>query len=170
MLMRSPPHARYIKLSARVENCGPSMHTIVFSVNSFTPLPSSSSAFRILGSSHFRNLLLNGSPNDACATTLVSWKNDAARTPFVRSMIWFGSANEPGAISSRSEPTAEKASTARTPSDLSAAMFARAGTAEGGMECPLPWRVRKAICVPDGRAQMEMGELGKPHGCAIVVS
>ena len=80
-------------------------------------------------------------------------------------MIWFGSANEPGAISSRREPTAEKASTARTPSDLSAAMFARAGTAEGGMECPLPWRVRKAICVPDGRAQMEMGALGKPQGC-----
>ena len=65
----------------------------------------------------------------------------------------------------RREPTAEKARMARTPSDLNAAMFAREGTAEGGIECPTPCRARKATFVPEGRAQMAMGELGKPHGC-----
>ena len=79
-------------------------------------------------------------------------------------MICVGRTKSPGAISSRRDPTAEKASTAFTPRDLNAAMLARAGTAEGLMEWPGPWRARKATWVPDGRAQMEMGELGKPHG------
>jgi len=41
--------------------------------------------------------------------------------------------NDPGAISSRRDPTAEKARMTRTPSDLSAAMLAREGTSEGWM-------------------------------------
>lgn len=84
------------------------------------------------------SLFENGSPNWAWATTLVSSKNEAGRTPFVRSMIWSGIAKSPGLISSRRDPTAEKATMRRTPSDLRAAMFARAGTAEGGIEWPAP--------------------------------
>lgn len=136
ILMRSPPHVRYSTLSARVENCGPSMHTTHVSVCSFTARPSS--AARRRGSSHALSFGLNGSPNAVCATTLVPSKNDAARTPFVRSSAWLGSAKSPGAISSRSEPTAVNASTARTPSDFRAAMFARLGTVEGETECPRP--------------------------------
>jgi hypothetical protein len=82
----------------------------------------------------------------------------------VRSMICAASTKSPGAISSRSEPTALKASTARTPSDFNAAMFARAGTADGEMLWPGPWRARKATFVPEGRAQIVMGEEGRPHG------
>ncbi len=82
----------------------------------------------------------------------------------VRSIIWVGIAKEPGEISSRREPTAEKATMALTPSDLSAAMLARAGTADGAIVCPVPWRARNATCVPDGREQMDIGEEGKPHG------
>ena len=162
MLIRSPPHCLYIKLSARVENCGPSMHTMHLSVNRGTPRPSS--AFSTRGASHLMNLLLKGSPNIVCATIDVSWKNDAGRTPFVRSMICEGRMNAPGEISSRREPTAEKATMARTPSDLSAAMFARPGTAEGLMTCPTPWRAMNATWVPEGRLAMVMGELGNPHG------
>lgn len=70
----------------------------------------------------------------------------------------------PGAISSRSEPTAEKARIAFTPRDLRAEMFACDGTSVGDMIWPLPWRARKAILVPDGKEQMVIGELGKPQG------
>lgn len=167
ILMRSPPHWRYIALSARVENCGPSMHTMHLSVNSCTPRPCASSTTRTRPASHAESARLNGSPNAACATTLVPSKNDAARTPFVRSMICEGSANAPGAISSRSEPTAEKARMVRTPRDLSAAMLARAGTAEGEMVCPVPCRARKAMCAPEGNEEMVMGEEGKPQGCRV---
>lgn len=52
----------------------------------------------------------------------------------------------------------------RTPRDLSAAMFAREGTAEGGMLCEGPCRVRKAMRVPEGRAAMVIGELVGPQG------
>ena len=91
-------------------------------------------------------------------------KKDEGRTPLVRSMICVGRANEPGEISSRREPTAEKARMARTPRDLSAATFAREGTAEGEMVCPGPWRARKATRVPDGSEQIVIGELGTPQG------
>lgn len=70
----------------------------------------------------------------------------------------------PGAISSRREPTAEKARIALTPRDLRADIFALEGTSLGDMVCPLPWRARKAIFVPDGKVQMVIGELGKPQG------
>jgi hypothetical protein len=79
-------------------------------------------------------------------------------------MIWVGRTNAPGGMSSRRDPTAEKASTMRTPRDLSAAMFAREGTAEGGMLCEGPCRVRKAMRVPEGRAAMVIGELVGPQG------
>jgi len=79
-------------------------------------------------------------------------------------MIWLGRTKEPGEISSRREPTAEKAMMARTPRDLRAAMLARAGTAEGWIVCPVPWRATKAIGVPDGRVKMDMGEEGSPQG------
>jgi len=70
----------------------------------------------------------------------------------------------PGAISSRSEPTAEKARIAFTPSDFRAEIFALDGTSVGEMVWPFPWRARKAIFVPDGKEQMVIGELGKPQG------
>lgn len=138
ILIKSPPQALYIKLSALVENCGPSIQTIHLSVNNPTPLPSSSKAFFTLPSNHLTNFPLNGSPNIACATTVESWKNDEGRMPLVRSMIWFGRMNEPGDISSRKDPTAEKARTVRMPRDLKAAMLAREGTEEGEMVCDGP--------------------------------
>ena len=84
--------------------------------------------------------------------------------PLVRSMICVGRTKEPGEHSSRKEPTAEKARMTRTPSDLRAAMLAREGTDEGDNEWPCPCLARKAISIPDGREQIAMGELGKPHG------
>ena len=141
MLMMSPPHMRYILLSARVENCGPSMHTMHLSECNFgfpsrSPYWSGVASSRTLAtraSSHLTRRVVKGSPNAACATMLVPSKKLAGRTPLVRSMIWLGRTKSPGASSSRREPTAEKARIVRTPRDLSAAMFARAGTEEGGM-------------------------------------
>lgn len=37
------------------------------------------------------------------------------------------------------------------------------------MEWPVPCRARKATRVPEGSAQMVMGELGKPQGWAAEV-
>lgn len=82
----------------------------------------------------------------------------------MRSMICVGRTNDPGAISSRREPTAEKARMARTPSDLRAAMFAREGTADGEIVCLVPCRARNAMRVPEGRDEMVIGELGYPQG------
>lgn len=65
--------------------------------------------------------------------------------------------NEPGAISSRREPTAEKAMTVRTPRNLRAAMFAREGTLDGEMVWPGPCRAMKAMRVPEGRAAIVIG-------------
>jgi len=111
------------------------------------------------------SLLLKGSPNCACATMFSPWKKLAGRTPFVRSMICEGMAKSPGRISSRSEPTAENATMRRTPRDFKAAMFARAGTSDGEIECPFPWRVRKATSVPPGALEMIMGALGFSPRC-----
>lgn len=79
-------------------------------------------------------------------------------------MIWLGMTKWPGAISSRSEPTALKATMASTPRDLRAAMLARTGTSEGVMVWLGPWREMKAICAPLGRVEMVMGEEGLPQG------
>lgn len=108
--------------------------------------------------------LENGSPNIAWATTLVPSKKLAGLTPFVRSIICSQRAKSPGAISSLKLPTALNASIARTPRDLSAAMFAREGTADGLIEWPGPWRARNAMSVPEGREQIWRGEDGKPQG------
>lgn len=70
MLIKSPPHERYILLSALVENCGPSMQTMHLSMCSSDPDPSSAFLTRL--SRNCMSLLLNGSPNCACATTLRS--------------------------------------------------------------------------------------------------
>lgn len=172
MLMRSPPQARYILLSALVENWGPSIHTMHFSVTSFLLLPSSSTstffsstAFLTRLSSQCTNLLLNGSPNIACATTLLpSPKKLLGRMPLVRSMIWSGRQKVPGGMSSLKLPTALNAIMALTPRDLKAAMFARAGTEEGVIVWPIPCRERKAILTPEGREETVMGEDGKPQG------
>ena len=168
MLIRSPPHALYMRLSARVENWGPSMHTMHLSVKSWTPWPCTARASRTWASSQRTSLDEKGSPKEAWATTEAS-KKVAGRTPLVRSMIWDGRTKDRGGMSSRREPTAEKARMARTPRDLRAAMLAREGTAEGGMVCAGPWRDRNAIWVGlEGREQMVMGELGKPQGCSNV--
>ena len=65
-------------------------------------------------------------------------KNDAGLTPFVRSMICVGRANDPGGMSSWREPTALNARIARTPRDFSAAMLARDGMEEGEKRWPWP--------------------------------
>lgn len=157
MLMMSPPHWRYIMLSARVENCGPSMQTTVFFSCSGFDEPRVSFTSGVIASISW---LSNGSPNIACATTPVSSKKEAGRMLFVRSMIWLGMMKSPGAISSRREPTALNATMAFTPTDERAAILALAGTAEGLIECATPCRARKAMRVPFGRDAMVMGELG----------
>lgn len=160
MLMRSPPHWRYIALSARVENCGPSITTTHFPVNSSTPRSPFFKTSATLGASHFTRPLLNGSPKPACATMEVSEKKLAGRIPFVLSMIWLGRTNDPGAISSRRDPTAEKARTMRTPRDLSAAMLAREGISEGWKIWPIPCLAMKATRVPDAREEITIGADG----------
>ena len=164
ILIKSAPQPLYMMLSARVENWGPSIQIMVLSVWSFTPLPSSSNTCLTRLSNQATSLVLKGSPNVAWATMLVPSKKLTGRTPFVRSITWDGRMKSPGAISSRSEPTAEKARIAFTPRDLRAEIFARDGTLVGEMVWPLPWRARKAIFVPDGKEQMVIGELGKPQG------
>lgn len=67
-------------------------------------------------------------------------------------------------MSSRSDPTAEKATIASQPMCLRAAMLARAGTSEGEMVCLRPWREIKATRAPEGRDEMVMGDEGLPHG------
>lgn len=71
---------------------------------------------------------------------------------------------DPGEISSRRDPTAEKARTARTPSDLRAAILAREGTAEGLIVWPIPCLAMKAIRVPEGREEITIGAEGYPQG------
>ena len=71
----------------------------------------------------------------------------------------------PGAISSRSEPTALKATIAFTPMLLNAAMLARDGTVEGVIWWLRPWRAMKAMDSPLGRLNTAMGDEGFPHGC-----
>lgn len=71
-------------------------------------------------------------------------------------------------MSSLNDPTAEKARIARTPSDLSAAMLAREGTAEGEMVCPMPCRARKATRVPEDNEHIFIGELGNPQGYVLL--
>ena len=163
-MIRSAPQPLYMMLSARVENWGPSIQIMVLSVWSFMPLSSSCRTCATRLSNQATSLVLKGSPNAAWATMLVPSKKLTGRTPFVRSMTWDGRMKSPGAISSRSEPTAEKARMAFTPSDLRAEIFARDGTLVGEMLWPLPWRARKAIFVPDGKEQTVIGELGKPQG------
>lgn len=75
---------------------------------------------------------------------LVSWKKDAGRIPFVRSIICDGRIKDPGEISSRKDPTAENAMMARTPIDLRADMLARDGTDDGWIVCPVPCLAKNA--------------------------
>lgn len=167
ILIISPPQLRYILLSALVENCGPSIHTTHFSVwRSIAPSGFFFlSASLTLCSNHPTNFVLNGSPNPTCATVdFKSSKKLAGRMPFVLSIIWSGMTKSPGLISSRREPTAEKANIVDTPRDLRAAIFALEGTLEGAMEWLIPCRAMKAICWPDGSAAMDIGDEGYPHG------
>ena len=62
-------------------------------------------------------------------------------------------------ISSRSDPTvqADEEIMARTPSDLSPAMLARAGMDEGEIVCPGPCRATKATRVPEGSETIVIG-------------
>jgi hypothetical protein len=82
-------------------------------------------------------------------------------------MIWSGMMKCPGAISSRSDPTAENATMASQPRCLRAAMLARAGTSVGEMVCEGPCREMKAIRAPEGREEMVIGEEGFPHGYRV---
>ena len=104
--------------------------------------------------------LVNGSPNEACATTPVPSKKVDFLIPFVRSMIWFGNTKSPGAISSLREPTAENAMMERTPMALREAMLAREGTLVGEWEWEEPCRGKKAILAPDGREDTVIGAEG----------
>lgn len=70
----------------------------------------------------------------------------------------------PGRISSRRLPTAEKAMIVCTPRLFRAAMFALEGIWEGEWWWFFPCREMKAICAPEGREVIDIGEEGKPHG------
>ena len=80
--------------------------------------------------------------------------------------------NEPGAISSLKLPTAENATMAWTPMLLSAEMFARALTSDGGIEWSTPCREMNATSGPGesgdeasgGSVKMDRGEEGAPQG------
>lgn len=180
MLIMSPPHCRYICDSALVEKAGPGLVSIVSSVScarhppsmqttvlSVCSLGEPSAALRIsstLGATNALSLLLNGLPNIEWTTSPSPRKNVSSLIPFVRSMIWSGMTKWPGAISSRSEPTAENATMAWTPMCFRAAMLARPGTSVGVMVCARPWREMKAMSAPEGRDEMVMGEEGLPQG------
>lgn len=166
MLIRSPPHWRYILLSALVENWGPSITTRHLSVKSLVSRPSKT--LLILGSNQVKNPVLKGSPNAVCATIEVPSKKLQGLIPLVRSMIWVGRTNDPGETSSRREPTAENARMARTPKDFSAAILAREGTVDGLISWPVPCRAMKATRDPDAREEMTMGDEGYPQGYAIM--
>ena len=75
-------------------------------------------------------------------------------------MICDGITKSLGAISSRSEPTAENASTVRTPRCFSAAMLAVDGTCDGEIEWFRPWRARNATSVPASVRAMLIGDDG----------
>ena len=75
----------------------------------------------------------------------------------------------PGLISSLREPTAENATMTRTPNDLSAAIFARAGMFDGDTLWPVPCLAKKAMYVPFCRRAIVIGELGNPQGCILHV-
>lgn len=84
-------------------------------------------------------------------------------------MIWSGTIISPGLISSLKLPTALNATIALTPKNFKAAMFARAGTFEGGMLWWGPWRERKAtdtVALPSsvGRVAIVIGDEGEPQG------
>lgn len=83
-------------------------------------------------------------------------------------MICDGTTKSFGAISSRSEPTAEKARMVRTPRCFSAAMLAVDGTCDGEIECVRPWRARNATSVPESVRAMLIGDDGKPQGCVRI--
>ena len=183
MLMMSPPHCRYMIDSARVEKAGPgcqsgqcggvasspSMQTTVLPVCSLTSPSHSARIFSTRGATNLLSLFEKGSPNIECTTRPSPRKKVSCRIPLVRSMIWSGMTKWPGAISSRKEPTAEKATMAWTPICLSAAMLARAGTSVGVMVCARPCREMKAISAPEGSLEMVIGEDGFPHGWLSVM-
>lgn len=106
--------------------------------------------------------LSKGSANPTWPTSPFSKKVNG-RMPLVRSMIWSGMTKSMGLMSSRRDPTAEKAMMLRTPMERRAAMLARAGTSCGANWWWMPWRARKATGTPLCRA-MRMGDDGKPHG------
>jgi len=91
-------------------------------------------------------------------------KKVLGRIPLVRSIIWDGKIKSRGLISSRREPTAEKAMIASTPMDFKAAILALAGTSDGFKWWPVPWRARKPTWLPAAVSQITILALGLPHG------
>lgn len=98
---------------------------------------------------------------------LAEAEDEETNHTFVRSMSWLGRTRSPGAISSCKLPTALNATIALMPMLLKAAMLALEGTVEGVIWWLMPWRAIKAISSPEGRANMEMGDDGLPHGCML---
>jgi len=86
-----------------------------------------------------------GSAIDTWATTPSPKKEEGRAT--VRSTYWRTRANEPGGMSSRSDPTAEIDRMSVQPARFSASMLARALTSAGASRCPRPWRGRKTTGV-----------------------
>jgi hypothetical protein len=86
----------------------------------------------------------------------------------VRSMNWSTITNCPGAISSRSDPTAEIAMMSVQPARFSASTLARALTSDGGRRCPRPWRGRKTNSTAPIRPVSNWSD-GSPHGVSTEI-
>src|SRR6266851_2703984 len=155
MPMTSIFQLRYSSLSARVENCGPSMQRYV--PPACTVAPAAKHAARKC----WWSVGQTGSQK-ATWTTIPSPKKVRGRAT-VRSMYCAGSTRWPGAISSFIEPTALTEMTRVTPNCLSACRLARAFTSVGVRRWPIPWRGRKAIS-SSPRRPTTIGSLGSPKG------
>ncbi len=155
MPITSTPQLRYKRLSARVENCGPSMQRYVPSSWAFAPVASAAARRWAWSCGQ------TGSAKATCATTPPP-KNDRGRAT-VRSMNWSTSTSSPGEISSRIDPTALTEMSRVTPSCFMPWTLAREFTSVGDSRCPLPCRGRKtSSCSPSFPTRYS--SLGSPKG------
>ncbi len=134
MPITSKPSRRFVSLSARVLNCGPSMFTYVPPRCIVRPSAAPSSKMSRCNGAQI------GSANATCAT-MPPPKN--VWIWLVRSKNCDGSTMCSGAYFSCNEPTAVTQMIQRTPSERSAQIFARCGSSCGWMRWPRPWRGRK---------------------------
>ena len=124
MLSRSVPIDANQRDSARVEKRGPLTTVTVPPSSTVTP------SARQAASASARRWSQYGSAS--AAWYVVGPSKNVPSRPAVRSTSWSGITNVVGPRSARSDPTAQGATTWRTPSECSAQTLARYGTRWGG--------------------------------------